>query len=126
FRKLLRTETRFSFFFQAEDGIRDFHVTGVQTCALPISPARQTASRPAGRLSQSLLSVLHLLAHLLDEDLHVDRAARGLEILGFRGERVGFAVELLHEEIEPASGGLAAADDAAHLRDVAGEPLELL
>src|SRR6266511_5767830 len=28
----------FLFFFQAEDGIRDFHVTGVQTCALPISP----------------------------------------------------------------------------------------
>src|SRR5690606_40848448 len=27
----------FCFFFQAEDGIRDFHVTGVQTCALPIS-----------------------------------------------------------------------------------------
>src|SRR5690606_39634468 len=26
----------FCFFFQAEDGIRDFHVTGVQTCALPI------------------------------------------------------------------------------------------
>src|SRR5690606_462811 len=25
------------FFFQAGDGIRDFHVTGVQTCALPIS-----------------------------------------------------------------------------------------
>src|SRR5690606_12232963 len=25
-------------FFQAEDGIRDFHVTGVQTCALPIAP----------------------------------------------------------------------------------------
>src|SRR5690606_41028982 len=28
----------FFFFFQAEDGIRDFHVTGVQTCALPIYP----------------------------------------------------------------------------------------
>src|SRR5207253_6487923 len=26
----------FFFFFQAEDGIRDGHVTGVQTCALPI------------------------------------------------------------------------------------------
>src|SRR5437870_12934264 len=26
----------FLFFFQAEDGIRDGHVTGVQTCALPI------------------------------------------------------------------------------------------
>src|ERR1039457_2707674 len=33
----------FFFFFQAEDGIRDYKVTGVQTCALPISrhpPAR--------------------------------------------------------------------------------------
>src|SRR2546422_8492677 len=28
----------FFFFFQAEDGIRDVAVTGVQTCALPISP----------------------------------------------------------------------------------------
>src|SRR2546430_16543236 len=27
------------FFFQAEDGIRDLTVTGVQTCALPIYPA---------------------------------------------------------------------------------------
>src|SRR5690606_14023961 len=33
------------FFFQAEDGIRDFHVTGVQTCALPIcSPVVEMAS----------------------------------------------------------------------------------
>src|SRR2546421_574077 len=29
----------FFFFFQAEDGIRDLIVTGVQTCALPISSA---------------------------------------------------------------------------------------
>src|SRR5688572_32073373 len=29
----------FFFFFQAEDGIRDLTVTGVQTCALPISQA---------------------------------------------------------------------------------------
>src|SRR5215207_11429945 len=34
----------FFFFFQAEDGIRDPLVTGVQTCALPIS--RQPASSP--------------------------------------------------------------------------------
>src|SRR5690606_17263533 len=35
------------FFFQAEDGIRDFHVTGVQTCALPIytMSLAQTGSR---------------------------------------------------------------------------------
>src|SRR6185295_8952592 len=31
----------FFFFFQAEDGIRDIGVTGVQTCALPISPGSE-------------------------------------------------------------------------------------
>src|SRR5258708_9953459 len=39
------------FFFQAEDGIRDDLVTGVQTCALPISavgPARVPYSSPSG------------------------------------------------------------------------------
>src|SRR5690606_40409196 len=35
-----------SFFFQAEDGIRDFHVTGVQTCALPICSSRGSCCRP--------------------------------------------------------------------------------
>src|SRR5438093_4111731 len=42
--ELYRWYPRF-FFFQAEDGIRDWSVTGVQTCALPISaPARSRAS----------------------------------------------------------------------------------
>src|SRR5690606_40106591 len=39
-------------FFQAEDGIRAFHVTGVQTCALPISastPPRVFTSRMLSR-----------------------------------------------------------------------------
>src|SRR5256885_3568240 len=36
------------FFFQAEDGIRDYKVTGVQTCALPIS---LKAGITAGRVS---------------------------------------------------------------------------
>src|SRR5438067_5756978 len=47
------------FFFQAEDGIRDRNVTGVQTCALPISissrsvlaDAARAATRPAGSVS---------------------------------------------------------------------------
>src|SRR5690348_18443733 len=44
------------FFFQAEDGIRDGRVTGVQTCALPILPLRAAGctntqiGRAAGRL----------------------------------------------------------------------------
>src|SRR5690606_40410042 len=37
-------------FFQAEDGIRDFHVTGVQTCALPIS---STPSSPTSISSRT-------------------------------------------------------------------------
>src|SRR2546430_10057153 len=34
--KYLTAQNRTIFFFQAEDGIRDLTVTGVQTCALPI------------------------------------------------------------------------------------------
>src|SRR5215467_8482831 len=37
------------FFFQAEDGIRDYKVTGVQTCALPISGSRTRMSPSLGR-----------------------------------------------------------------------------
>src|SRR5690606_40173984 len=45
----------FFFFFQAEDGIRDFHVTGVQTCALPILlPVRQYFGR--GRCERTRIS----------------------------------------------------------------------
>src|SRR5690606_40034596 len=43
----------FFFFFQAEDGIRDFHVTGVQTCALPIFEVvgrRLVAEYPPGQV----------------------------------------------------------------------------
>src|SRR3712207_8268411 len=43
----------FFFFFQAEDGIRDIGVTGVQTCALPISI-----------LSQASTTVTHVNANL--------------------------------------------------------------
>src|SRR5256885_10884833 len=34
------------FFFQAEDGIRDYKVTGVQTCALPISAGAGAGGQP--------------------------------------------------------------------------------
>src|SRR3989449_9830986 len=46
------------FFFQAEDGIRDVAVTGVQTCALPISrlfaPTRtERTTRPSSRCARA-------------------------------------------------------------------------
>src|SRR5258706_3465315 len=37
---------RIDFFFQAEDGIRDWSVTGVQTCALPICDEQSSPSGP--------------------------------------------------------------------------------
>src|SRR5437867_12762918 len=41
------------FFFQAEDGIRDRTVTGVQTCALPICSRAGAAGRAGGAGSRS-------------------------------------------------------------------------
>src|SRR6476661_151543 len=53
----MRLSSMLFFFFQAEDGIRDSSVTGVQTCALPIlfekgdSPAVWLFDRQTGSLS---------------------------------------------------------------------------
>src|SRR5437763_727519 len=47
-------DTKHVFFFQAEDGIRDTSVTGVQTCALPILSIRlKPLSHSASRLRLS-------------------------------------------------------------------------
>src|SRR5690606_1939732 len=45
------------FFFQAEDGIRDFHVTGVQTCALPISEKDLADIKTAAEIDVDYLAV---------------------------------------------------------------------
>src|SRR5260370_16579169 len=56
------------FFFQAEDGIRDSSVTGVQTCALPIFPPAATRSRSSKSGSKRA-----------DEELRDRVAAGGIE-----------------------------------------------
>src|SRR2546429_5982108 len=69
----------FFFFFQAEDGIRDVAVTGVQTCALPISLA---AAQLGGWAAEPVPCAPHGfdtvagLAELLPQplDVHVHRA----------------------------------------------------
>src|SRR2546429_8150150 len=57
----------FFFFFQAEDGIRDVAVTGVQTCALPIlfSEPRQIDSESA--LYDAAIKILMRRAHSVHE-----------------------------------------------------------
>src|SRR2546430_17412785 len=60
----------FFFFFQAEDGIRDLTVTGVQTCALPISDALTEGPRllflgriePRSGLGTALAALPRILA----------------------------------------------------------------
>src|SRR5207244_7023813 len=57
------------FFFQAEDGIRDDLVTGVQTCALPIwTPAEPTCEDRATRRA-SILRPQNVPGHSLKENL---------------------------------------------------------
>src|SRR5215204_4759230 len=61
----------FFFFFQAEDGIRDHCVTGVQTCALPISGT-------AGRIENCQMGVFlaYASAHghtLIDRELYLPK-----------------------------------------------------
>src|SRR3712207_7987973 len=70
------------FFFQAEDGIRDIGVTGVQTCALPICREGPVpypvACRPqawaAGSIPFLLTSGLGLIGDALDNRLRIVRS----------------------------------------------------
>src|SRR5205823_10054784 len=66
-----------SFFFQAEDGIRDKLVTGVQTCALPISPwvtvISDTSSAPTERRRYSRIPSPR--SHASPMSLKTDRAS---------------------------------------------------
>src|SRR5690606_40875619 len=87
----------FCFFFQAEDGIRDFHVTGVQTCALPIYRRRRRAAhllpdRAAdAQAGAGDAGGIHL--HGCVERLHVaaDRADRPAALHAAGGARVAVA-----------------------------------
>src|SRR5690606_40265044 len=57
--------SKFYFFFQAEDGIRCFHVTGVQTCALPIYKNLNHPRYPKQDVFMSLAEKLCLSAAAL-------------------------------------------------------------
>src|SRR5688572_32405606 len=63
----------FFFFFQAEDGIRDLTVTGVQTCALPISPLYEEALVVGALETDDLRMQRYNLPLLADERLELVR-----------------------------------------------------
>src|SRR5699024_12202100 len=70
----------FCFFFQAEDGIRDRNVTGVQTCALPIFAA--LSPRWCDEIILRVLEALYAIPSLL----------MALLIIAFTGPGVGPAI----------------------------------
>src|SRR2546422_10531631 len=69
------------FFFQAEDGIRDVAVTGVQTCALPISDASLRLPR-GEELSADPVRARRTTLELRQRLLPRDASARRAGILG--------------------------------------------
>src|SRR5690606_18929223 len=110
-------------FFQAEDGIRDFHVTGVQTCALPICPHERELNVPRGPLTGAgemifLLRVVPLSGGRILVVADDQTAARRLDQV-----RRDFVANVSHELKTPV-GALAllsetladAADDPAAVR----------
>src|SRR5256886_14991826 len=97
------------FFFQAEDGIRDLTVTGVQTCALPIFGAALAAgaSWQAGLTLGGIaaMSSTAIVSKLLAERLELDTAhgPPGIGMLLFQDPPV-----------VPLLGLLPALDQSAH------------
>src|SRR5690349_21862263 len=81
----------FFFFFQAEDGIRDLYVTGVQTCALPISGLVLDLDRAHGRVELLHEVVLLVVEGRPSEARYSHGAVDALAVLLVRSEerRVG-------------------------------------
>src|SRR3712207_1862395 len=67
----------FFFFFQAEDGIRDIGVTGVQTCALPILPVAIKAAFGGGGRGLKVARTVEEIPELLDSAVREAVAAFG-------------------------------------------------
>src|SRR5690606_39677894 len=83
------------FFFQAEDGIRVFHVTGVQTCALPIFGGIIAFNRPvdgatAEAVSKQFVEVL-IAPDFSEGALAIFQTKANVRVLKIRSEerRVG-------------------------------------
>src|SRR5215510_7100470 len=111
----MRDPVNYVFFFQAEDGIRDGHVTGVQTCALPIldQPVRRRCVLlfvdDDFLISLSTASLLEDLGHTV---IKASSGADALVVL-----RDGQAIDLMITDYAmPGMTGLQLAEEARRLR----------
>src|SRR6266850_4525562 len=110
----------FFFFFQAEDGIRDYKVTGVQTCALPISVRRQGGRGvldPDDELTRVTAGDAEMHFALNEDQVAVRDMARE-----FAAEKIAphalrwdeekhFPVDLMREAAKLGMGGVYIKDD---------------
>src|SRR5690606_41676929 len=74
-------------------------------------------------LGSSLFYVLDLLPHLLDDHLHFDGGAGRLQVLRLGRQRIGFPIQLLHQEVQPPAGRLVARRHPPDLLDMATQPV---
>src|SRR5690606_36456327 len=93
------------FFFQAEDGIRDFHVTGVQTCALPISGEGGEAFGLLHLLA--VLDLFPLIGHVeriaSEVTIGCSRAIHGVQQVQHFGDGIGAQVEVFADQADQAA-----------------------
>src|SRR5205807_5676256 len=105
--------------FQAEDGIRDYKVTGVQTCALPISPSSlanppvvepsEPASAVARRIAQACFTMSSRHCQARGRRGVPARAGKSTRRVGGMARRqIGRAS--CRERVESAGGGVALRD----------------
>src|SRR2546430_3975174 len=88
-----RGEALMVFFFQAEDGIRDLTVTGVQTCALPISQrqiARATPPESQGGLPPGFRLAFIQGDRQVSRDVQLSNAKHGI-FDNYRYSKIGRA-----------------------------------
>src|SRR6266702_3675025 len=70
--------------------------------------------------------VLNLLAHLLDQQLELEACIRQVLRNRLRAERVGLAVELLHQKVQALADRPSGPDHAVHLFEVRSQAVQLL
>src|SRR6266511_4177506 len=90
----------FFFFFQAEDGIRDFHVTGVQTCALPICDFLEIEKHPVLAFRSTAVRPTGGTSFELDGDLTIKDITRPVTLCG---EFLGWGPNMQGEPMLAAS-----------------------
>src|SRR6266542_5617843 len=92
------------FFFQAKDGIRDATVTGVQTCALPISSTALRIAAEVARLNRRTQLLIGLLVVVLAGfgvlQWQSARDARDLSRLQARADSLGAEAQGLLTRLE--------------------------